>query len=149
MDTASLSSAIAFNRLGNTTWNTAESCCSESEGISSVFKYINITRYINLNIKPIYKFRGGIYHLCEKLHISNQFQSYFLEGENSESTCWTRITIKVQKTDHIHLTTSQSYLNQDCPRETFYQPLMIWILVNEINLNMVHIKKKSWDIFVL
>ena len=83
MDTASLSLILVFNRLMNTTWNTAQSCWFwDSEGISSVFKYINITSYINLNIKPIsYKFRDGIYHLCEKLNITNQFRPYFRRGK--------------------------------------------------------------------
>lgn len=69
MDIASLSSALAFNRLTQLLKHSWVLLFWYSEGISSVFKYINITSYINLNIKPIScKFRGGIYHLCEKLN---------------------------------------------------------------------------------
>lgn len=67
--------------------------------------------------------------------------NYIFEGENSDNTCWIQVDIKIPKADLTHLTTSQSYLNQDCAKEIFYLPFMIWILVYEIRLNMLCIKK--------
>lgn len=73
----------------------------------------------------------------------------YLRG-NSDSSYWTRITIKnFLKCDNIYLTTSQVYLNQDYSTRIFYQPLMIWILVCQINYNIVPVLKKVMRHFYL
>ena len=87
-----------------------------------------------------------MHHLPEKFNVPYSSSIISLERE-SDSTCWTRITIKIKKADHICLATDQSYLNQDCPTELFHQPFMIWILVYESNLNMVHVKSHETLLF--
>ena len=111
MDFVSVFSIL--NKLMNTTWNTCDSSSVlwDSEGTFSVFKYINITSYRNLNIKPIsYRFWDAIHHLPKKFNIPYSSSIISLEGENSDNTCWTRITIKIWKSDRIHSATSLSDL---------------------------------------
>ena len=82
MDFVSVFSIL--NKLMNTTWNTCDSSSVlwDSEGTFSVFKYINITSYRNLNIKPIsYRFWEAMYHLPKKFNIPYSSSIISLEWE--------------------------------------------------------------------
>ena len=64
----------------------------------------------------------------KSLTFLNQVQSSLLEGKNSDNTCWTRITIKIQKSDHIHSAISLSDLCISLFFQISYQVFSFFLL---------------------
>ena len=64
----------------------------------------------------------------KSLTFLNQVQSSLLQRENNDNTCWTRITVKIQKSDHIHSAISLSDLCISLFFQISYQVFSFFLL---------------------